>query len=177
MARVRRADNYFMVGDVKQSIYRFRQADPTIFIEKYQRFQKQGRAADRLITLGQNFRSNQGIIDCVNDVFSRIMSPELGEIAYDDEAALICGLADSTHPAEPAELHVLQASASNHIEAEARYIAGRIHEMVGKEQWIAKEGVSRPLRYRDIGVLMRSVSSKGETVARILADAGIPTSS
>ncbi|WP_315523267.1 helicase-exonuclease AddAB subunit AddA [Pseudoramibacter alactolyticus] len=175
LARVRRADNYFMVGDVKQSIYRFRQADPTIFIEKYQRFQKQGRAADRLITLGQNFRSNQGIIDCVNDVFSRIMSPELGEIAYDDEAALICGLADSTHPAEPAELHVLQASASNHIEAEARYIAGRIHEMVGKEQWIAKEGVSRPLRYRDIGVLMRSVSSRGETVARILADAGIST--
>ncbi|WP_455129083.1 helicase-exonuclease AddAB subunit AddA [Pseudoramibacter alactolyticus] len=175
LARVRRPDNYFMVGDVKQSIYRFRQADPTIFIEKYQRFQKQGRAADRLITLGQNFRSNQGIIDCVNDVFSRIMSPELGEIAYDDEAALICGLADSTHPAEPAELHVLQASASNHIEAEARYIAGRIHEMVGKEQWIAKEGVSRPLRYRDIGVLMRSVSSRGETVARILADAGIST--
>ncbi|WP_281672347.1 helicase-exonuclease AddAB subunit AddA [Pseudoramibacter alactolyticus] len=175
LSRVCQEDNYFMVGDVKQSIYRFRQADPTIFIEKYQRFQKQGRAADRLITLGQNFRSNQGIIDCVNDVFSRIMSPELGEITYDDEAALICGLADSAHPAEPAELHVLQASASDHIEAEARYIAGRIHEMVGKEQWIAKEGVSRPLRYRDICVLMRSVSSKGETVARILANAGIPT--
>lgn len=178
LSRVCRADNYFMVGDVKQSIYRFRQADPTIFIEKYQRFQKQEAATDRLITLGRNFRSNQGIIHCVNDVFSRIMSPELGEITYDDDAALIFGLENSSHSLEPAELCVLESSSTDRIEVEARYIAARIHEMVGREQWIAKEsenGVSRPLRYRDICVLMRKVSGSGETVARILADAGIPT--
>lgn len=182
LARVRRPDNYFMVGDVKQSIYRFRQADPTIFIDKYRQYQSGQAPASKLVTLGRNFRSDQGVVDGVNALFSRIMSPALGEVAYDDNAALVCGLADEGRPLLPVSVQVLTGSAAEKAEAEARHIAGLIHQWVGQEIFIAKDakegkkGVSRPLRYRDIGVLMRSVSGgKGETVARIFAGEGIPT--
>ncbi|MEG0379440.1 MAG: UvrD-helicase domain-containing protein, partial [Eubacterium sp.] len=99
-------DNYFMVGDVKQSIYRFRLADPTIFIEKYHAFGKNEDANNALVTLSQNFRSCQGVVDGVNGVFEAIMSPELGEIEYDERARLYKGL-----PAEGAyvktEIHLI----------------------------------------------------------------------
>lgn len=181
LARVRRPDNYFMVGDVKQSIYRFRQADPTIFIDKYRQYQSGQAPASKLVTLGRNFRSDQGVVDGVNALFARIMSPALGEVAYDDNSALVCGLADEGRPLLPVSVEVLTGSAAEKAEAEARHIAGLIHQWVGQEIFIAKDGekgIRRPLCYRDIGVLMRSVSGKdnrGETMARVLADEGIPT--
>jgi ATP-dependent helicase/nuclease subunit A len=178
LARVRRPDNYFMVGDVKQSIYRFRLADPTIFIDKYRQYQSGQAPASKLVTLGRNFRSDQGVVDGVNALFARIMSPALGEVAYDDNAALVCGLADEARPLLPVSVEVLEGPTAEKAEAEARHIAGLIHQWVGQEIFIAKEGEERPLRYRDIGVLMRSVSGKGnrgETMARVLADEGIPT--
>lgn len=178
LARVRRPDNYFMVGDVKQSIYRFRQTDPTIFIDKYRQYQSGQAPASKLVTLGRNFRSGQGVVDGVNALFSRIMSPALGEVAYDDNAALVCGLADEARAPLPVSVQVLEGPTAEKVEAEACHIAGLIHQWVGQEIFIAKEGEKRPLRYRDIGVLMRSVNGKGnrgETMARVLADEGIPT--
>ena len=86
---IAREDNYFMVGDVKQSIYRFRHAKPEIFIGKYESFSDTGR--DRRIDLNKNFRSRDTVLDVVNDVFKRIMYKEFAEIDYDDRAKLYKG--------------------------------------------------------------------------------------
>ncbi len=83
--------NRFMVGDIKQSIYRFRQARPEIFMEKYRTFETADTAADRRITLSRNFRSRPQVLDFVNDIFVKIMQPDLGNVAYDKEAMLYKG--------------------------------------------------------------------------------------
>ncbi|MFU2163967.1 helicase-exonuclease AddAB subunit AddA [Streptococcus pluranimalium] len=82
--------NRFMVGDVKQSIYRFRQADPTLFTEKFNLFKKDPQAG-KLIVLKENFRSHQEVVDSVNMVFSHLMDQDLGDIAYDKTQALVAG--------------------------------------------------------------------------------------
>ena len=87
-------NNMFMVGDVKQSIYKFRLARPELFLEKYDTYQESGDLCR--IDLAKNFRSRVQVVDAVNDVFSRIMSREIGGIAYDDKAALYPG---ATYPA------------------------------------------------------------------------------
>ncbi|MEQ8201131.1 MAG: helicase-exonuclease AddAB subunit AddA [Syntrophomonadaceae bacterium] len=90
--RIKRGDNLFLVGDVKQSIYRFRLADPSLFLEKYQAYQDPQGRPDRRIDLSANFRSRRPIIDAVNDIFSRIMSRQFGEIDYRPEVFLEYGL-------------------------------------------------------------------------------------
>ena len=85
---VRRADNVFLVGDVKQSIYRFRQADPGLFLEKLKTYTGRADAPGAQIHLNTNFRSERPVIDAVNTVFSRIMTEEAAELTYDDTAAL-----------------------------------------------------------------------------------------
>ena len=88
---IKREDNLFMVGDVKQSIYRFRLADPTLFIEKYETFGHEKEDIDRRIDLFKNFRSRGEILDGVNYIFRHIMSKELGEIDYDEKYTLYRG--------------------------------------------------------------------------------------
>ena len=88
----REGKNLFLVGDVKQSIYRFRLADPKIFTKKYDAWAESG-APGRRILLRENFRSHQEILDGANAVFARCMSRELGDVDYDENAALICGAA------------------------------------------------------------------------------------
>ena len=83
--------NMFMVGDVKQSIYRFRQARPDLFLEKYFSYSLKPGSRDRKIQLFKNFRSRKSIIDGVNFIFSQIMSKNVGELDYDDEEALNLG--------------------------------------------------------------------------------------
>ncbi len=90
--RIKRENNLFLVGDVKQSIYRFRLADPTLFLEKYQTYHDPKELANRRIDLSSNFRSRQTIIDGVNDIFSRIMSRQLGEMDYQPKVFLEYGL-------------------------------------------------------------------------------------
>ncbi|WKY43601.1 UvrD-helicase domain-containing protein [Eubacteriaceae bacterium ES2] len=90
LKKIVRADNYFMVGDVKQSIYRFRLADPSIFMGKYESFGAQDGGA--LISLNRNFRSAKTVIDGINEIFSAIMSKSLGEIDYNDQVCLYPGL-------------------------------------------------------------------------------------
>jgi len=87
----RGAPNLFMVGDVKQSIYRFRLADPGLFLEKYRRFPLEKGHGERRINLKKNFRSRPAVIEGVNFVFRQVMTPRVGEITYDEEAELVCG--------------------------------------------------------------------------------------
>lgn len=181
--RIVRDDNYFMVGDVKQSIYRFRLADPTIFIEKYHAFSQKTDAFNDLITLSQNFRSCQGVVDGVNGVFEAIMSPELGEIEYDGRARLYKGL-DNEGPYVKTQVHIIENKTDEDtdpivgempaVEMEARFIAREIQSRVGKPVFDTKTGEERLLQYRDIGVLMRSVAGRGDIYAKIFSELGIP---
>ena len=105
--------NMFMVGDVKQSIYRFRQARPDLFLEKYFSYSLKPGSRDRKIQLFKNFRSRKSIIDGVNFIFSQIMSKNVGELDYDDEEALNLGAVfkEGAHgeppEGEPIEFHII----------------------------------------------------------------------
>lgn len=180
--KIVRRDNYFMVGDVKQSIYRFRLADPGIFIEKYHAFSREAQGEGTLVTLSKNFRSSQAVVDSVNHVFKAIMSENLGEVAYDERAQLYKGL-PAQGPYRHTKIHLLEtkaeedeaAATTDPVELEARFIAGEIKARVGKPIFITKTGESRRLTYSDIGVLMRAVTGRGEVFAQVFAQEGIPT--
>lgn len=175
VSRISRADNRFMVGDVKQSIYRFRQAEPKLFLEKYARYREGG--TNRLIVLKQNFRSRGCVIDFVNRVFARVMNGGTSEIEYDDDAKLYQGASFDGEDA-PVELHLIDKAAEaednpvseeeeelSDAEREGVVIARRIHELM-------KEDPS--LRYRDICVLTRVRVNALTCLASALSAAGVP---
>ncbi|MBR5115185.1 MAG: UvrD-helicase domain-containing protein [Oscillospiraceae bacterium] len=169
--------NLVFVGDVKQSIYRFRLADPTIFLTKYNTWKDApAPGAPRRILLSQNFRSRQGVLDAVNDVFSRIMSVELGEMEYGEKEALIGKDEPDTDPEKPFEMLLLDAqgvSGDDKLEAEAAATALRLRRLLDSGMEI--EG--RPLEPSDIAVLLRSVKDgKGDSFAAALRREGIPVS-
>jgi len=181
--------NLFTVGDVKQSIYRFRLADPTIFLRKYAAFQPHTRAAegeDRKITLSQNFRSRQEVLDAANFVFENILSVEMGELEYDEDAALHFGAA--YYPPRTGcqtEFHLLSArqkSVENpypvkKLTAEARFAARRIRELLDEGFPVtAPDGTLRPCKPEDIVILMRSPGSRVAAFAAALAEREIPCS-
>ncbi len=176
-------NNYFMVGDVKQSIYSFRQARPDLFIGKYKAFGN-GDGGER-IDLHSNFRSRREIIGAVNAVFSRIMRPEIGGIAYDEDAALAFGadypdeVPEGTDPAVEclllAEDEGGAAGADDMRVFEARMIGERIRRMVGREMiWDRDAGSFRPVQYRDVVILLRSGVLWAEAFSRTLGDMDIP---
>ena len=190
--------NRFMVGDVKQSIYKFRLARPELFLEKYDTYQETGDLCR--IDLAKNFRSRVQVVDAVNDVFSRIMSREIGGIAYDDKAALYPG---ATYPAaeDPAygseallirkpekgereesgigEQHTEGAGVlvdyDNVRQLEALAIVARIKQLKGSLQVMEKStGELRPVRYSDMVILLRTTSGWDEEFKKILEQQGIP---
>lgn len=190
--------NRFMVGDVKQSIYKFRLARPELFLEKYDTYQETGDLCR--IDLAKNFRSRVQVVDAVNGVFSRIMSREIGGIAYDDKAALYPG---ATYPAaeDPAygseallirkpekgereesgigEQHAEGAGVlldyDNVRQLEALAIAARIKQLKGSLKVMEKStGELRPVRYSDIVILLRTTSGWDEEFKKILEQQGIP---
>lgn len=178
--------NLFMVGDVKQSIYRFRLADPAIFTEKYENFPDCADAAEgeaRRVFLRENFRSRREILDCANSVFSVCMTRETGDIDYDERAALVCG-ADFPDSVEKPELLILDMKelsadedAPNKLELEARLAAQRILRLFDEGTQVLDGGVMRPLEYGDIAILLRSANAMGGVYRRTLAQYGIPTGS
>ena len=181
----RNEQNIFMVGDVKQSIYRFRMADPGIFLEKYEKFGDAETAVvgeARKILLSKNFRSRMEITEAVNKVFSVAMSKELGELDYTEREALIAGSEYPAPETEPVELHILDAGdgsgdneeSTSKAASEAAYAAELILDMVGKLPVSGEGGSQRPLQYGDIAVLMRSVGERGAVWASVLRDKGIP---
>jgi len=182
----RNGNNLFMVGDVKQSIYRFRLADPGIFLEKYHRFRHDEDASEgeaRKILLRENFRSRACVLLAANHVFKNIMSKELGELQYDEEASLKCG-ADYYPPEgeSAAQLSVIRLEDDGDEEGldktvvEARAVAAKIKKLVEDGTPVFSGGGLRPVRYSDIVILMRSPGSAGKTYSMALAEKGIPVS-
>lgn len=175
--------NLFTVGDVKQSIYRFRLADPGIFTEKYQSYADLDEAeADEpvRIMLRENFRSRAEIINAANRVFSCCMSEELGDMEYDENAALCCG-ADyygGSVPVPEMTLYALEPDgdddAPDKVEAEAAATAAKIRRLIDEALPVTDGKTTRPIRYGDIAILMRSANSVGHIYRRELIKAGIP---
>ncbi len=168
--------NRFMVGDVKQSIYKFRLARPEIFMEKMERYTVDGK--ERKISLHQNFRSRREVTDAVNYVFSRIMGKELGGIPYDEEAALYPGATYPEYEGAGAELLLLARDEEDKASAaqqEAVLIAERIRRLKESHQVLDEEnGGMRPVRYGDIAVLLRSSTGFEEVLPAVLRRYGIP---
>lgn len=225
------AHNLFMVGDVKQSIYRFRLARPELFLEKYHAY-PQLETAQR-IDLHKNFRSRHEVLNSVNYIFRQIMTENPGGIVYDEDAALYAGAkfpervdlcaekdawvqdggkpesdasqsmkkeeangallkaeeineTSSRESAYTTELWLTESDTAHRRETEARMVGARIEAMVGKEQIWDKDltpegwtegmerGGYRPVQYKDIVILLRTVSGWADTFGSVLTEMGIP---
>ncbi len=172
----------FLVGDVKQAIYRFRLADPEIFTEKYTRFADAADAAPgepRRIILQENFRSRREILDCANAVFSQCMSRELGDIDYDAAARLRAGAAyEGSVPVPELLLLDVGAAADEDDDGERPDKTALEARCVGEEiLHLMRSGTEvggRALDYGDITILMRSANSVGAIYRRELSAMGIP---
>lgn len=175
--RIRRPGGLFFVGDVKQSIYGFRMAEPGLFLEKLQTFT--GEVGKR-IDLSHNFRSSPQVLSAVNRVFERLMVPGQNPIDYDEKAALRPGM---DQPAGQVELHLIEKQPGEDseavedmeaAEAEARFCAGCIRELMENELYQeAADKPPRPYRYGDFAILLRNMTN-ARTFARTLALAHIP---
>lgn len=173
--------NIFMVGDVKQSIYRFRMAKPALFTEKYDSYEESGDSDYQKIELQMNFRSRESVLENTNYIFERIMHKEFGKIAYDDGAALHVGREFPECAGQygsTAELIVGEKPADmNSTEMEARMVANRIRCLVQDESFmvLGQDGSSyRPVEYGDITVLHRSPGSVSPVFKQVFAQEGIP---
>ena len=176
--------NIFMVGDVKQSIYRFRLARPELFMEKYKTYSTED-SREQKIELHKNFRSRAQVLESVNYIFRRIMGEDLGGITYDDNNALYPG-ADFPEGGEFLKTEVLlvekdseelqdEDSGQTPQELEALAIAAEINRITGREQILDKEtGTYRPLEYGDIVILLRSAYGWADTFREVLESNGIP---
>lgn len=176
----REEKNIVMVGDVKQSIYGFRLADPSIFMKKYKTFKRLNEAhgdEPRVITLSQNFRSRSEILTTANGLFSRIMTEKLGGVDYTEDHFL--------HPREnipelsgmQTEFYLVdyQKGEEKGVEAEARFTASKIAELVNSGFMINdKDAGLRPCKYGDFAVLLRSASTAAEAYEREFRVLGIP---
>ena len=192
--------NIFMVGDVKQSIYRFRLARAELFMEKYKSYSTE-EAKEQRIDLHKNFRSRAQVLESVNFIFRQIMGEDLGGVAYDKDAALYPGasfpegeseefvktevlliekdgeeMADVQESADAgAQGSQMELENQNAQELEALAIAQRIQEIVGKEQIVDKETREyRSVEYGDIVILLRTAYGWAETFREVLASQGIP---
>lgn len=177
-----RPDNLFIVGDVKQSIYGFRMAEPTMFTERIDEFSRR----DAALHLSANFRSSNEVIEGVNSIFTPIMTRETGGVDYDETARLVHGRRDASPGG--AELHVISRSAPLDTgdaadenteeqllaaEAEALFAAGRIRELLC-ESFTDRKGNTRNYKYSDIVILHSSPKNVAEAWVRTLSREGIP---
>ena len=163
--------NMFMVGDVKQSIYRFRLAMPEIFMQKSNEFHTyDGKNYPAKIILGKNFRSRKGVLDNINFLFYRLMSEDAGDMDYTPDDALYYGDTYDVDTESSVELHFADCE---NTDAEAVYVAELIKSMIKNGATVYDKGVRRPARAGDFCILMRSPGSKGAKYAAALTDAGI----
>lgn len=174
LQRICRGNNLFFVGDVKQSIYGFRNAEPSLFLEKLWDFH--GEKGQR-IDLNCNFRSSSEVLEQVNRVFSQLMAPGMGDIVYDHAAALKSG---APQPVGSVEIHLLEKAdpldggAMENPEAESRLCASLIQKLMSEEQYEESGGEKRPYAYRDFAILLRGNAAAARTYARTLSLQGIP---
>lgn len=175
--------NCFLVGDVKQSIYRFRLADPGIFLEKYRAFvpaAEAGTGQGRKILLSENFRSGCEVLDAANAVFRCAMSRQVGGLEYGEAEALREGVPHTPLPQTPVELHCIQLEAGPEgetaakYEVEARFVAERIETLLRTSAMIRQGETLRPVRPGDIVILLRSPGSCARYYLQALSERNIP---
>lgn len=194
LTRIAREDNLFFVGDVKQSIYRFRSAEPTLFQRRFECYAR--HEGGRLVLLNSNFRSRAGILNFTNAVFAHAMQGGESEIVYDERAYLQYGASYQGDDA-PVELTLIAPDAEEETddtsdaseeeseaarlirdmkdaEVEALAAARRIRELLGTPTYDAKAGGFRPLRYRDFVILTRQARDVAAQILAVLKREGIP---
>ena len=183
--------NMFMVGDIKQSIYRFRMARPDLFLNKYNTYSDREDAEDQKILLSNNFRSAGKVIDTINQIFEPLMSENLGGIDYDESAKLHIGRQDKNNMGYGSEILIVRNDCADpeksqpeeirsltNVDIEARMIADEIYELVKGDKPLyipdGDNGETRRVSYRDIAVLMRSVKKSAKAFEEAFAERGIP---
>lgn len=171
-------NNLFTVGDVKQSIYRFRQAMPEIFLRRRSTTHSFESGRYPLgITLGSNFRSRVGVTSCVNYIFRQLMSTEAGELEYDDSEALNAAAKYPERDTPDCELHVVtdKGNRADTLEAQARYVAKYIERTVREgKRLVTKGGTLHPASYGDFCILLRTAKNVSSVYANALSERGIP---
>jgi len=185
---IRRDNNVFLVGDVKQSIYKFRLAEPELFLDKFRNYSSDYSAVNRKINLTRNFRTRVEILDGINFIFSELMSEKFGEIEYNEEAYLYKGL--DFLPLEQSNMEINIVNADKRLldteaiddeildlktsETEAMAIIQRIKNLIGKKTFDRKTAEFRKIKYSDIVVLMRATSGWGPIFEEKFIKEGIP---
>jgi ATP-dependent helicase/nuclease subunit A len=198
---VSKENNRFMVGDIKQSIYRFRLADPTLFLAKYTDFSREADAPRRCIDLSKNFRSDEAILEAVNEVFARAMTPEAAGMAYGVHERLYAGRPACTEAnwiGGPIEVHLLdgqglaaavsdktddaadadetdEAQELSAFEQECALAAQRLLALKAEGRLVQrKDGTMEPLAWHHMVILLRSMKNKSDVMLKALQAAGIP---
>ena len=198
---VSRGNNIFMVGDVKQSIYKFRQARPELFLEKYEKYSLDGNETGKKIQLFKNFRSNNNILSITNKIFETIMSKSLGGIDYTEEEFLNLGAdyEEKENGLGKSEFHIIDMGNEEESdvqfdveednspellenikelekpEVEARFVAKKIKELIKSEKLVkCKSGEYKKIEYRDIVILLRSTSNLAPIFEKELIKNNIP---
>ena len=177
ISAIKRPDNLFMVGDIKQSIYSFRLAEPDIFKQRY-RVYKEPETEGEKIDLNSNFRSKASVIDTVNDIFKDLMDD------YDEDAMLYRGDSYEGEINHKSELHIIDCLNEEepeddvlqdykNVELEALLVADLVRQNLGKEIYDSKKGIVRPLEKRDIVILLRSAKNRAVKYYDALMNAGI----
>lgn len=169
--------NKFMVGDVKQSIYRFRQAMPEIFLNYKDSFNEyDGKNYPATINLDKNFRSRKGIVDGINFFFDFLMTRKTCGIDYKKSERLDFGgnYGEDSSPNVSVYIVETEKTRGSDLEKEACHIGSIINELVSSKTLVGKKGEERPIKYSDICILMRAVKDKAQIVARVLSEMGIP---
>ena len=174
LSSVSNGKNMFMVGDIKQSIYKFRKACPKLFAEKYDKYSLDGNEYGLKIQLFKNFRSRQNVLDVTNIIFEQIMSKELGDIDYTKEEYLNLGASYEETKLGNSEIHVIdldeeeidndeiieESRLIEKEEYESRFVAQKINELIKSEVKVfdKKQG-NRNIKYKDIVILLRSTKN------------------
>lgn len=187
LSTISKGNNVFMVGDVKQSIYKFRQACPEIFLNKYNTYSLDGNDKGLKIQLFKNFRSKENVLDFTNTIFKNIMSEELGDINYTEEEFLNLGADFETkeNGVGNAELHIIDLAEENEEdddeeriekqEIEARFVAQKIEELIQSKLLIKDKKLGyREIKYKDIVILLRSTAHIAPIFEKELLNRNIP---
>lgn len=176
----------FQVGDIKQSIYRFRLADPRIFLRKYHSFHDAVSAREgqpRRLMLTRNFRSRASVLEGVNFIFSHIMTRQFGDVDYVGDQKLVPALPYPDYDGDHVELNVLDLSQRQQEEheakepsalSEARFVARRIHDLLSEPYLVTEGDQLRPVRPEEIAVLHRSLNQVLPFLTEALDDWNIP---
>ena len=173
------SENLFCVGDVKQSIYKFRLASPELFVELKKRLTDyDGSRKPSLINLDRNFRSRKGITEVTNHVFTSLMSEEVGDIDYNDKEKLVCGADYPDKNTPDVEILCLDYSdlySSDAMEQEAREVARYIKRLLNSGITVKTKNGTKPLEYSDICVLFRNGKKRVDLYSQALKEEGIPS--